>query len=443
MRCVSLFSGCGGLDLGLKQAGFTTVLAVDNDPRCARSYQHNFPQTPFFLGSVSALTGPRLRQLSHGETARGITLLAGGPPCPPYSKSRFYRTSKPRALADEIGQVTLTGYLETLRLLRPEAFLLENVAGMAYRVHADALRVLVGSAEDLGYHCVWRVLNAADYGVPQIRERFFLVGMRHGVFRFPEPTHAEGPPDNHAGLLRWRSAGEVLADLDTEANADDTGHFAGGRYHDLLVQIPPGDNYLFFTRERGHPQPVFGWRKRYWSYLLKLSPDRPSWTIQARRSNNIGPFHWRSRILRIAEVKRLQTFPDDWYLAGTVEQQWRQVGNAVPPLLAYQLGKALHEQLLGCQAAQNGRAGQDPRCRLAVPLPGGLSEGAPAARGSRKGLPSRPGARGRTGCQELSPAGAGTGPGIDFPPTSAIARRGSEPERQSDGDSDGRPRAPI
>jgi len=146
-------------------------------------------------------------------------------------------------------------------------------------------------------------------------------------------------------LSPWRTAGEFINDLDTEENADDTGHFAGGQYHDLLEQIPPGDNYLFFTKKRGYPNPIFGWRKRYWSFLLKLSPDMPAWTIQARRSNNMGPFHWRNRILRLEEVKRLQTFPDDWQLSGRLEEQWRQVGNAVPPLLAYCLGKAIAQQL--------------------------------------------------------------------------------------------------
>jgi DNA (cytosine-5)-methyltransferase 1 len=92
---------------------------------------------------------------------------------------------------------------------------------------------------------------------------------------------------------------------------------------------------------------MFRWRSRYWSFLLKLSRDLPSWTIQARRSNNMGPFHWRNRILRISEIKRLQTFPDDWHLAGTIEKQWRQVGNAVPPQLAEVLGRALWEQLGG------------------------------------------------------------------------------------------------
>jgi DNA (cytosine-5)-methyltransferase 1 len=349
MRCVSLFSGCGGLDLGLEQAGFTIVLAVDNWDRAAASYIANRPDTPFYHGSVTDLTAPLMRRLTKGETAKGIDLLAGGPPCPPYSKSRFYRKSKPRGLEDAIGQETLAGYLKVLRVLKPRAFLLENVPGMAYKVQDEALKLVEATANELGYSHIWRVVNAANYGLPQIRERFFMVGMRKGTFEFPPHTHSNRDSRHrlkgNGQLPPWRTTGEVINDLDTEENADDTGHFAGGQFHDLLKQIPPGDNYLFFTKERGHPNPVFGWRKRYWSFLLKLSPDLPSWTIQARRSNNMGPFHWRNRLLRIEEVKRLQTFPDDWHLAGRLEEQWRQVGNAVPPLLAYHLGRAIADQL--------------------------------------------------------------------------------------------------
>jgi DNA (cytosine-5)-methyltransferase 1 len=132
----------------------------------------------------------------------------------------------------------------------------------------------------------------------------------------------------------------------------DEGHVAGGKHQDLLRLVPPGDNYLYFTAERGYPEPKFVWRSRYWSFLLKLSPDRPSWTIQAKRSNNMGPFHWRNRILRIEEIKRLQSFPDDWHLAGKLEDQWRQIGNAVPPLLAEQLGLAILRSLEVPSAAQ-------------------------------------------------------------------------------------------
>jgi DNA (cytosine-5)-methyltransferase 1 len=323
-------------------------MGVDNEPVCADSHRLNFGEdAAFYRGSIKEFVA----ELSTGNlselTGEPIDLLVGGPPCPPYSKSRFYRKEKPRALRDELAWETINGYLDTLRLLTPRAFVLENVAGLAYKVHREALDLILEAAVEAGYRCEWRVVNAADYGVPQIRERFILVGVREGAFEFPAPTHAKSPGESllDAPLQDWRTAGEVLQDLDTEENADDTGHFAGGQYHDLLRQIPPGDNYLYFTEKRGHPEPVFRWRSRYWSFLLKLSPNLPSWTIQARRSNNMGPFHWRNRILRIEEVKRLQTFPDDWQLAGTVEQQWRQIGNAVPPLLAQRFGEAISEHL--------------------------------------------------------------------------------------------------
>jgi len=346
MNLLSLFSGCGGLDLGLARAGFDAVFALDNDPCCAASYRANFPGIPFYEGTITDVTLDLIRELS-GQALEDVDLLAGGPPCPPFSKSRFYRKEKPRALDDPVGDVTLTGYLKVLELVRPRVFLLENVHGLAYKVHSDALEFILERAESLGYSCKWRVVNAADFGVPQIRERFFMVGVLEGEFAFPEPTHARSPGEKlfDGALEPWVTAGAAIGDLDTDENADDAGHFAGGKHHDLLRLVPPGENYLFFTRERGHPKPLFEWRSRYWSFLLKLSPELPSWTIQARRSNNMGPFHWRNRILRIEEIKRLQSFPDDWKVFGTVEQQWRQIGNAVPPLLAQRLGEAIHDHL--------------------------------------------------------------------------------------------------
>jgi len=190
MKCVSLFSGCGGLDQGLEQAGFTIVLAVDNWKRAGESYAANRPVTPFYCGSVTDLTVPLMRRLSKGETARSIDLLAGGPPCPPYSKSRFYRKTKPRGLEDAVGQETLAGYLKVLRMLKPGAFLLENVAGMAYKVQDQALKLVQATAEELGYSHVWRVINAASYGVPQIRERFFMVGCAKERLSFPRTRTA-------------------------------------------------------------------------------------------------------------------------------------------------------------------------------------------------------------------------------------------------------------
>lgn len=346
LTAVSLFSGCGGLDLGMQNAGFEILAGVDTDPFSAESHAINFPRAKFYHGSIADFTEERVIELIGAQEVSKADLLIGGPPCPPFSKSRFYRTDKPRAMNDPVGEVTISGYLETLRWLRPKAFILENVAGMAFKPHAETLGHILDTAKRFGYVCKTAVLNAADYGVPQIRQRFFIVGTREGFeFDFPEPTHRPIEATERPDLPVWRTTGEVIGDLDTDERADDEGHYAGGRHHDLLEQIPPGDNYLYFTAKRGHPNPQFEWRKRYWSFLLKLSPDMPSWTIQARRSNNMGPFHWRSRILRIDEVKRIQTFPDDWYLVGNVEQQWRQVGNAVPPLLAQALGQRIADSL--------------------------------------------------------------------------------------------------
>ena len=340
-RCVSLFSGCGGLDLGVTQAGFDVVFASDIEPLCAVSHARNFPGVDFHTGTVSELDA---ELLTDRLRRKNVDLVVGGPPCPPFSKSRFYRKEKLRGLKDPVGLETFDGYLNVVAALRPRAFILENVAGLAYDVHRESLDYVLRRARKLGYATTWQVLNAANFGVPQIRERCFVVGLLgERPFVFPGPTHAKAP--EQSGLPAWRTAGEVLSDLDTDENATDEGHFAGGKHNDLLKLVPPGDNYLFFTKERGHPAPKFRWRSRYWSFLLKLSPSLPSWTIQARRSNNMGPLHWRNRILRVDEVKRLQTFPDSWFLEGTVEQQWRQVGNAVPPLLAERLGRALMDQL--------------------------------------------------------------------------------------------------
>lgn len=341
MRSISLFSGCGGLDLGLHQAGFRTVFASDVEALCAETWRRSMPAAPFYVGRIGAITRADIAaQL--GGTIGEIDLVAGGPPCPPFSKSRFYRKDKPRALDDPNGWETINGYLNMLDWVRPNAFILENVKGLSYKVHSDALGTIIERAERLGYKVTTGVLNAADYGVPQIRERCFVVGSLGPRIALPEPTHSSDP---ESALPPWVTAGTVLADLDTDENGCDEGHFAGGQHHSLLREVPPGDNYLYFTEKRGHPNPKFKWRSRYWSFLLKLSPDMPSWTIQARRSNNMGPFHWRNRILRIGEIKRLQTFPDSFDLAGTIEQQWRQVGNAVPPLLAAAVGQSVAEAI--------------------------------------------------------------------------------------------------
>ncbi|MBC3972622.1 DNA cytosine methyltransferase [Xanthomonas translucens] len=335
--CISLFSGGGGMDIGIKAAGFDIKVATDAEPLCQETFAENFPGVPFIVRRIGELSTTELLDAA-GLAPGEVDLLVGGPPCPAFSKSRFYRTEKPRALDDPVARETVGGYLRVLKESKPKAFLLENVKGLAYGVHKEALDYILDTAQKLGYKTSVCLINAADYGVPQIRERCIVMGVKGRDPCPPLPTHSKNP---NGFMLPWVTAGQALNDLDSEKNASFEGHFAGGKHHDLLLQVPPGENYLFFTEERGHVEPQFKWRSRYWSFLLKLSKDLPSWTIQARRSNNMGPFHWRSRILRISEIKRLQTFPDNYNFSGNIERQWRQVGNAVPPLVAEVFGKAI------------------------------------------------------------------------------------------------------
>ncbi|MDR2274895.1 MAG: DNA cytosine methyltransferase [Sphingobacterium sp.] len=339
MKVVSVFSGVGGIDEGFHQAGFETVFASDIWNQACESISKNFPGAEVVCDSIVNIDFRSIKD-RHGN----IDLLVGGPPCPPFSKSRFYRTEKKRGIEDEDGFITVSNYFRALEELNPNFFLFENVHGFIYKPHKEALEYLAAESERLGYKIFHQVLNAADYGVPQTRQRFICVGVKKNFedFVFPEITHSEKTIVDKP-FKKWVTCGDVLSDLDYPLEEDEKMQ-AGSQHKHLLKEVPPGDNYLYFTEERGYPNPIFKWRSRYWSFLLKLSPDRPSWTIQASQSNNMGPFHWRNRFLRINEIKRIQTFPDNYVILGSFKDQWRQIGNAVPPQLAFVLANSIKNQ---------------------------------------------------------------------------------------------------
>jgi len=330
-KIVSIFSGVGGIDAGFHKAGFDVVFASDIWNVACDSLQKNFPKTEVVCDTIENINFKKIKK-KYGT----IDGLVGGPPCPPFSKSRFYRTDKKRGIDDEHGFMTVSNYFRAVEELKPTFFLFENVHGFIFKPHQDALEFIEQECNRLGYNLFYDVLNAADYGVPQTRHRFIAIGIKRGLqeFTFPHKTHFETTEP------KWITAGKVLSDIDFDLEEDKKMQ-AGSKHKELLRKIPPGDNYLYFTKERGYPKPVFKWRSRYWSFLLKLSPERPSWTIQASHSNNMGPFHWKNRFLRISEIKRLQSFSDDYIILGTFKDQWRQIGNAVPPQLAFYLAKQI------------------------------------------------------------------------------------------------------
>lgn len=333
---LSIFSGGGGIDCGFKKAGFNICFSTDFwKPACDTLEKNK-------VGKLVVCDD--IRKIDYddclekiGMQKSDIDVLVGGPPCPAYSKSRFYRTEKKRALEDE-NSFTLYEYFRALNEIRPKVFFFENVFGFVYKPHKAAFDLLKERAEEYGYEITYKVVNTADYGVPQTRERFICVGVRRDFaakFIFPEPTHynPEIPDQFDSHKKPWVTCREAIGDLDYPLPEDEEMQ-AGSKHKDLLKLVPPGDNYLYFTAKRGYPKPIFKWRSRYWSFLLKLSPDRPSWTIQASFSNNMGPFHWTNRFLRINEIKRIQTFDDEYELCGDFKDQWRQVGNAVPVRMA-------------------------------------------------------------------------------------------------------------
>lgn len=344
-RVISLYSGAGGLDYGLEAASFKTVAAVEMDPDCVATLRKNrgwavIDRDIDTVRSEEILEASKLRK---GE----VDLLAGGPPCQPFSKSGYWARGDSLRLRDPRSH-TLRAYVRVLAETLPRTFLLETVEGMGYRGKDEGLQLLLDLIDSINrrhktrYQPLVARINSASYGVPQLRHRLIVIGARDGrSFRWPSPTHGDAPEASEA-RSPYRTAWDALARLSLPPDED---LVPRGKWADLLPSIPEGQNYLWHTDRMGG-LPLFGWRRKYWSFLLKLAKDRPSWTIQANPGPATGPFHWENRRLSIIELCRLQTFPADVIILGSRAAQHRQIGNAVPSLLAEVLGREIRTQLL-------------------------------------------------------------------------------------------------
>lgn len=341
---ISLFSGAGGLDYGFHAAGFRTAVATDFEPDACETLRHNgFEQV--ICGDIHDVSSEVLLEKA-GLACGEADVLIGGPPCQPFSKSGYWATGKSARLDDPRAR-TLDAYLRVLEETKPKAFLLENVEGLAYSGKSEGLDFIrdqikaINERAGTDYQPEGAVLAAAEFGVPQLRSRFFLIGSRDGrQFRFPETTHVL-----NGDLVRepYRTAWDALADVTPEPDED---LHMRGKWADLLPSIPEGENYLYHT-DRGKGLPLFGWRRRFWTFLLKLSKRKPSWTIQAQPGPSVGPFHWENRLLSHRELCRIQTFPDHVFIQGSRRSIQRQIGNAVPSLLAEVLAREISTQFLG------------------------------------------------------------------------------------------------
>jgi DNA (cytosine-5)-methyltransferase 1 len=368
LKVISLFSGAGGLDYGFEAAGFETGVTLDLDRDACAALRRN-RDWPVLEADLARVSTQELLDAA-GMRPTEAAVLIGGPPCQPFSKSGYWARGDAARLRDPRAQ-TLFEYLRVLEEALPEVFLLENVPGLAFSGKSDGLCLIKESVSSINkrqgtdYQIAVSCLNAAEYGVPQVRQRMFVVGHRSGaIFKFPAPTHGDVERPE-TGLAPYTRAWDALADL-PELNTDPTLR-PTGKWAELLPSIPEGNNYLWHT-SRGGGLPLFGWRRRYWNFLLKLARTLPSWTIQAQPGPATGPFHWTNRKLSTRELMRLQTFPDDVSVACSRADAQRLIGNAVPSALAEVLALMLRKQFFRGTASTT-EATLVPQRRDKVPPP--------------------------------------------------------------------------
>ena len=277
---ISLFSGAGGLDLGVERVGYRVAAAVEPNDDAADTMEKNFPglASPVIRGRHPRRPDSRDRPGGGSAGSRAPRPLVGGPPCTPFSKSGFWLEWKRAGLDPDAS--LLQAYTRVLAEARPRAFLLENVYALTYNNKASrpAFRRLLKEIDDAGYRCTLGGaqrcrLRRAAAPAPSLRGRSIASGAR--LPALPVPTHGRS-----LGTSNDRAAGQTACHRRRSARrrrvvSGARRRSSGGQWAHLLPSIPPGGNYLHYTAERGHSEaPVFEWRSRYWSFLLKLDPER-------------------------------------------------------------------------------------------------------------------------------------------------------------------------
>jgi len=356
---VALFCGAGGFSEGFREAGFQIVAGVDTNTAALRTYARNFPEAITLNIDMADNTADNYRRI-RDAAGESIDVVIGGPPCQGIS------LSGPRKLCDPRNRLLLA-FVDMVNRIRPEAFILENVPGVAGLFNGQYKDLLLASVDQTEYTVAVSVLLAADYGVPQLRRRFFLVGLRNAQakFCFPSPTHH--PRASIFGATngqRYVTCHDALSDLPPLAS--DIGsekqeyatppqsdyqrcvrkgsqavfnHIAarhGDKVRSTIRLVAPGRNY------RDLPEHLRETRRFHVAWT-RMDGQAPAPTIDTGHRHH---FHYLyDRVPTVREHARLQSFPDRFVFEGSKTQQFAQVGNAVPPLLAHALAGSLKEQL--------------------------------------------------------------------------------------------------
>lgn len=341
---ISLFSGAGGLDIGLERSGFETISMCELEPRFADTLRKNqgwrhsdgysyFTAATIHNADVRSLHG---QDLSGGRT---IDCVIGGPPCQSFSSS-----GNQLGTLDPRGQL-VHEYVRVISEIAPEAFVFENVRGIVTaRDHngepGGVIRDIFDQLQSLGYSCRAALLNSANYGSFQRRVRCFIIGTRHGTApHFPEPTHA---PSAEIGLFTqpWRSLEDFLQQY---ADEDPSNYVFPSEALAAQLDGIPGGSGLKSAGASEPTRPGGHWGYRQGTFIADLA--LPARTVTGSASQDWIRWNGRLRRLTLLEIKRLQGFPDDWVLCGSKSNAFKQVGNAVPTVFGKVIGAVVREHL--------------------------------------------------------------------------------------------------
>lgn len=362
----SFFSGAMGLDLGLERCGLNTTLAVELDRTFCKTIRTNRPSLDLIEGDVSKLTGAQLRK--RRALAGEVFMMVGGPPCQPFSSG-----GRRAALTDPRGNL-IYEYLRLIAEVRPRYFVFENVANLTTaalrhrpiderpgkhwslkrydgsanvamdgaaalaedELSGSALRQIVRDANSIGYHIAFGVLDAADFGAPQHRLRFVMLGSRdHPPPQTPRATHG-------AGLLPYVTVGDAIGHLKRCPGPHSQYTPAVRRFFEL---VPQGGNWRSLPRELqkealGGSYEAGGGKTGFYRRLSWNTPA-PTITGRANRKGSALCHPSADRPISVAEAAALQGFPDDWQFVGAMNPQYMQIGNAVPVQLGEAIGRAI------------------------------------------------------------------------------------------------------
>jgi DNA (cytosine-5)-methyltransferase 1 len=360
---IDLFAGAGGLSIAAASEGCDLRLHVDLDPVACETLRLNerYHAGRVLRTDVSEVSGREIREMT--DLADDDPLLViGGPPCQPFSKAAFwsedgddaaYRRARAQGRSapkprkhdhrPDDRRFLVDDFMRLVVEAEADGFVFENVFSLLAPRNRPIFRGVIAAAEEAGYKTTVVRANAAEFGVPQKRQRVFVLGTRNSPPSAPIPSHTLTEDESKLPAM---TAGAALKPFRSSRYSEPE-EVVEGRWAEHLRTIPPGWNYKAHTAWAGHPTPTFVTETRFWNFLLKLSPDLPSWTIPANPGPWTGPFHWESRRLRTPELAALQGFPRDYVFAGSRRERVRQIGNAAPPPLARAMIKAVLDSVAG------------------------------------------------------------------------------------------------